>query len=250
MIRKKRGYKRETQKDLLRDYKLFAIACEGGKREPQYFQLFEFLSIRIKVDIIEDKIQDEELLQKYETKSAPKWVLDRATRYIDQEGLIDEDELWFVMDVDRWSSKQIMEMINYCSDKPNWNIALSNPCFEIWLYLHKKDNFDNSQFKQCSEFKTEISSFDTEGYNPLNFITLIKNAVNNAKTLDNNPNSDLPSIKETKVYKLVESILTFVSENQFIEFVEKIHPKLIKENSKKETKLKVNKIKKDVSKKK
>lgn len=159
MIRKKRGYKRETRKDLLRDYKLFAIACEGGKREPQYFQLFEFLSTRIKVDIIEDKIQDE-------------------------------------------------------------------------------------------EFKTEISSFDIEGYNPLNFITLIKNAVSNAKNLDNNPNSDLPSIKETKVYKLVESILTFVSENQFIEFVEKIHPKLIKENSKKETKLKVNKIKKNVSKKK
>jgi hypothetical protein len=36
MMRKKRGYKREVE--LVRDYKLFAIACEGGKREPDYFK--------------------------------------------------------------------------------------------------------------------------------------------------------------------------------------------------------------------
>ena len=250
MIHKKRGYTRDIQQDLLRDYRLFAIACEGGKREPQYFKLFEFLSNRIKVDIIENKIQNQELLEKFETKSAPKWVLDRAMRYIEQEGLLDEDELWFVMDIDRWSVVQIREIIAYCEDKPNWNIVLSNPCFEVWLYLHKNKNFDNSKLELCNDFKTEISTFDSGGYNPLNFITLIKDAVSNAKRLDSNPDSSVPLIRETKVYKLVESILNFVSEKHFLEFIEKIHPKLIKENSKKETKLKVNKIKKSVSKKK
>jgi len=29
---------------------------------------------------------------KYETKSAPKWLLDRAVKYIEKEGLIDEDD--------------------------------------------------------------------------------------------------------------------------------------------------------------
>ncbi|KQT20885.1 hypothetical protein ASG31_17035 [Chryseobacterium sp. Leaf404] len=240
MIQRKRGYKRETQNNLLRDYKLFAIACEGGKREPQYFRLFEFLSTRIKVDIIEEKIQDEELLQKFETKSAPKWVLDRAVKYIEQEGLIDEDELWFVMDIDRWSLKQIREMINYCLDKPIWNIVLSNPCFEVWLFLHKKENFNNSKSNQCNEFKEEISSFDSEGYNPLNFITLIKDAVINAKALDTNPVNEIPSLKETKVYKLAESILKFVSEKQFTEFVKEKHPQLIKESIKNGKKNKKN----------
>lgn len=249
MIRKKRGYIRDTQQDLLRDYRLFAIACEGGKREPQYFKLFEFLSNRIKVDIIENKIQEQELLQKFETKSAPKWVLDRAVRYIEQEGLLDEDELWFVMDIDRWSLAQIREIITYCEDKPNWNIVLSNPCFEVWLYLHKRNDFSNSKLKRCNDFKTEISTFDAEGYSPLNFIVSIKDAVSNAKALDSNPNNNLPLINETKVYKLVESILNFVSEKHFLEFVEKIHPKLVKENSKKETKLK-GKFKKNTSKKK
>ncbi len=40
-MRKKRGYTREIPTELIRDYKLFAIACEGGKREPEYFRLFE-----------------------------------------------------------------------------------------------------------------------------------------------------------------------------------------------------------------
>ena len=46
MNHKKRGYKRDVGVKL-RDYRLFAIACEGGKREPQYFKLFEHLSINM-----------------------------------------------------------------------------------------------------------------------------------------------------------------------------------------------------------
>jgi hypothetical protein len=32
---KKRGYNRNTPIHLVRDYKLFVIACEGAKREPE-----------------------------------------------------------------------------------------------------------------------------------------------------------------------------------------------------------------------
>jgi len=64
-MRKKRGYQRDTPKELVRDYKLFAIACEGGKREPDYFGLFEYMSRKVTVDIIEDKVSERELSQKY-----------------------------------------------------------------------------------------------------------------------------------------------------------------------------------------
>ena len=53
--RKKRGYSRDVPQELVRDYRLFAIACEGGKREPDYFKLFEHFSKRVKVDVIEKK---------------------------------------------------------------------------------------------------------------------------------------------------------------------------------------------------
>jgi len=217
--RKNRGYVRETKSDFLRDYKLFAIACEGGKREPQYFKLFEYLSPRVKVDIIEDKVKDEELFHRYETKSAPKWVLDRAVAYIEQEGLIDEDDLWFVMDTDRWNKEQIREIYEYSKRFPNWHIVLSNPCFEIWLYLHKKDSFVHSSSKSCSEFKSEISGWDREGYSPVNYLRFLRNACVNAEKLDSDKNHYFPKEKETKVYKLVEELLKVIGIVKYEDFV-------------------------------
>src|ERR1700748_2604146 len=134
-MHKKRGYKRETPIELVRDYKLFAIACEGGKREPEYFKVFRFLSKKIAVDVIEEIVNEDEALSINPNKSAPKWVLNRALRYIEKEGLSDEDELWFVMDVDRWKVDQLREIANYCDQYSNWHIVLSNPCFEVWLYF-------------------------------------------------------------------------------------------------------------------
>lgn len=113
-MHKKRGYKRETPVELVRDYKLFAIACEGSKREPEYFRVLRYISKKIAVDIIEDIVSDEEALSINPNKSAPKWVLDRAVKYIEKEGLNDDDDLWFVMDIDRWSEEQLREVASYC----------------------------------------------------------------------------------------------------------------------------------------
>ncbi len=230
-IRKKRGYSRDLPKELLRDYKLFAITCEGGKREPEYFKLFEHISNRIKVDIIDDQASDEALFKKYQTKSAPKWVLERAITYVEKEGLVEDDELWFVMDVDRWKKEQLYEIIQHCRENKNWNVVLSNPCFEIWLFLHKEKNFDTTQSLMCADFKNEISQFEKEGYNPLNFISLIKEACENAKKIDEDPDNLFPNVKETKVYFLVDSILKFVSEHQFDDFINNKLPKLLNERT-------------------
>jgi RloB-like protein len=135
-MRKKRGYQRDTPADLVRDYKLFAIACEGAEREPMYFKLFGQLSSRIKVDIIEEASGDETSTNKV-NRSSPRWVLDRAASYVEKHGLIEEDELWLVIDVDRWGNI-LQEIASHCDAQTNWHLALSNPCFEVWLYFHLK----------------------------------------------------------------------------------------------------------------
>lgn len=226
-MHKKRGYKRETPTDLVRDYKLFAIACEGGKREPEYFRIFEYLSKKIKVDIVEEKVSDEELFHKLETKSAPKWVLQRAISDVEQEGLIDEDQLWFVMDVDRWETEQLREIANYCKDHPNWHFVLSNPCFEVWLYFHKKSEISTSKSKNCNEFKKEISTFEKGGYHPLKFMSLLPTAITNARKCDSDLNHFLPKVNETKVYQLSEAIIEIIGRKGFDDFVNEILPKLI-----------------------
>jgi len=218
-MRKKRGYQRDTPKELVRDYKLFAIACEGGKREPAYFRFFENMSRKVTVDIIEDKISEQELKHKYETKSAPKWVLDRAVKYIDKEGLTYEDDLWFVMDKDHWTNEQLREIADYCNDYPNWHIVVSNPCFEVWLYLHKKPQIPNAKTVKCKTLKTEIGKLEKGGYSPEKFIPHLPDAIINAEKKDSNKAHFLPNQGETKVYQLGKALIKVIGKNDFEAFL-------------------------------
>lgn len=115
---KVRGYDKNVGQEKTRDYSLFAIACEGTEREPEYFRPFSMID-RIKVDIIENRIGKRD--------SAPKKVLERVQRYIEEVGLSekDNDTLWCVIDVDNWPRKQIEELAEYCNNFPNWNIIIT-----------------------------------------------------------------------------------------------------------------------------
>jgi hypothetical protein len=233
MMRKKRGYTREVSTELVRDYKLFAIACEGSKREPDYFKVLRYLSNKIAVDVIEEIVSEEEALSINPNKSAPKWVLDRAVRYIEKEGLNNEDDLWIVMDVDRWSEVQLREVASYCDKFPNWNIVISNPCFEVWLYFHKEADINISKSISCNDFKTEISTLEKGGYDPIKFLHFFNDAIFNAKNSDSDKNHFIPKLKETKVYQLGEAILEVIGKNDFEKFITLTLPKLAEENKKK-----------------
>jgi hypothetical protein len=227
-MRKKRGYSRDTPQALARDYKLFAIACEGTKREPEYFNLFSQISRKVTVDIIESKVTDAELQSKHKDSSAPRWVLDRAIAYIEKEGLDRADDLWFVIDKDRWSIEQLREIADYCDQYPNWHIVLSNPCFEVWLYFHKKSTFSGGATASCGDLKQTLASMETGGYHPYKFIPFLEDAIKNAKGADTDPNHFMPGPMETKVYQLGEALLTFIGKKDFNEFISNRLPILIK----------------------
>lgn len=221
---KNRGYKRDTEGDLIRDYKLFAIACEGSDREPQYFNVFRDLSRRIKVDVIEEDIN--------RTNSSPKWVLNRLTSYIEKYDLQDTDELWIVIDVDNWKDEEVRNVASYCNDQSNWNIAISNPCFEVWLYFHKRKDVLNSSSVSCKDFKSEIATFSKNGYNKYQYILLLEDAIRNAKQADSNKNHFLPKEKETKVYLLIEAMLAMIKSDELAYFFSEEIPKLAKGEAK------------------
>lgn len=227
-MRKKRGYNRETPLKLVRDYKLFAIACEGDKTEPKYFNTFKHLSKKIAVDVIQDVVSEDEAISINPNKSAPRWVLDRALRYIEKEGLNDEDELWFVMDIDRWEESQLREIAQHCDDNPNWHIVLSNPCFETWLYYHKTSNIENVDSITCKELKHELSKFNKQGYHPYDFIKNLPEAIKNSKNADSNPDYYFPDKGVTKVYKLGEALLSVIGVNDFQNFIDVTLVNLIK----------------------
>lgn len=111
----------------VRDARIFVIAVEGEKTEAQYFSLFE--STRIHVEVLPTGP---------EGRSAPKHVLERLVKFEEQFDLDKEDEKWLVVDVDRQRG-QFLEEVTQVAQESGYGLAVSNPCFELWLLLHFQD---------------------------------------------------------------------------------------------------------------
>lgn len=110
-----------------RDATLVVIATEGEKTEAQYFGFEYFKSSRVKLVIIPSE----------GGRSAPLHVLENLKRRVSAIALTSKDQLWVVCDVDRWPyDSQLRYLQNKKVGSTPVQLAISNPCFELFLYLH------------------------------------------------------------------------------------------------------------------
>ena len=71
--------------------------------------------------------------------SSPEHVLKQLNNYKNQYELEADDELWLVVDKDRWTDAMLSRVATECTQEVSMHMALSNPCFELWLLLHLED---------------------------------------------------------------------------------------------------------------
>ena len=206
---KVRGYTRDVPQEKVRDYSLFAIACEGTEREPDYFRLFDGTD-RIKVDIIEDG-----------EGSAPSKVLARVAEYISTNQLDADygDSLWCVIDKDMWPQDQIEELHSFCNQKDNWHLVISNPCIEIWLLYHKLDDLTNLNITTAQDAKRALDSIEKGGYYYIKYLPLMLQAIENASKADTNPVGYMPEHLQTKVYQLGKALYERMGKVRFEKFI-------------------------------
>lgn len=173
MIQRRKEYgKREPSRDAHKIY----IVCEGKGTEPAYFSFFEGLSSNLQVITIPpDKGTD------------PLKLMERAEHILTGEDRIyaldymHGDTVWFVIDTDTWEkegkitplrvfcsqqNESIPQILNEVKPYNAWNVAQSNPCFEIWLYYHfyntKPKEEDVSKY---ASFKEYVNSVISGGFN-------------------------------------------------------------------------------------
>jgi hypothetical protein len=177
--------------------KLFAIAVEGTKTEPQYFGIFNGPEAVIRVSCL-----------KGGHDSSPPQVLKRMANYLRQEELRADDEAWLVVDKDQCTDEQLAQLHAWARKRENYGFALSNPKFEYWLLLHFEDGTGLTSSQDCTDrLKRHLPGYD-KGIDARKLTCeRINEAIRRARQRDHPPCEDWPrAFGGTTVYRLVENI--------------------------------------------
>lgn len=111
------------------------IVCEGEETEKQYFEKFALhnKNARIRVEVADETGVPFSLVEF--AKRFKRETDKRAKRQKDEN--ISYDSVWCVFDVDehpRIPDAKVMAAAH------GINLAISNPCFELWLILHLRES--------------------------------------------------------------------------------------------------------------
>ncbi|HLP95100.1 MAG TPA: RloB family protein [Saprospiraceae bacterium] len=194
-----RAYKRG---EAHRDARLFIIVTEG-EREDKYFGWFDRKNQRIRV----------QLVPRQEQASAPKHFLNRLHQFLDTEGIDPQigDNVWFVLDVDKWTRESIDALIIACEQNNQWHIAISNPCFEVWLNLHHGPLPGGDL--DCNALKTMLNTRHRGGFHPDTICPLLDDAIRYAQEADTHPEQMFPGRMQTKVHSLAVAMSAVLGQN-------------------------------------
>lgn len=180
--------------------KLFVLATEGRRTEPEYFSIFNDDDCTVHIECIRSG-----------SKSSPAHVLKRMERRLKEKGLKKTDEAWLVVDTDKWTDVQLSCLHSWSLEKEKTyrGLAVSNPGFEYWLLLHFDEGSKIDGMQCCLDrLKHHLPDYD-KGIGIRSFPReLIERAVERARKRDAPPCEDWPrNPGATTVYRLVANIL-------------------------------------------
>lgn len=120
--------KRQPRKRLL-------VLCEGEVTEPKYLNAFkhEHRSQLVEVEVIGEGVDPKSIVEHAikRKKGAEKEAKRRHDPYLKF------DEIWCVFDVD--DHPTLLQAKQQARDN-GLNLAISSPCFELWILLHFRDH--------------------------------------------------------------------------------------------------------------
>ena len=207
------------RREAFRDARLIVIASEGKDTERIYFRALakEYTNPRVHVHILE-RSEDEQ------NNSSPEHVLKQLNDYKGHYELESDDELWLVVDRDRWTEAMLSRVATECAQDNFMHVALSNPCIELWLLLHLVDAtlltseeeqlwMENRRKSKNADpylkvrLRQEMGSYHESSYDAKMLIEHVEVAIARAKALDKNPADRWPQTLGTRVYLLAESVM-------------------------------------------
>lgn len=195
------------------DPKLIVIATEGEYSERQYFEELRLRFGRSSIHV--------EILNTTDNKSSPQHVLRRLDEFRKKYQIKRKrDELWMAIDYDRWGQAKLSEIAQLCEQK-GFNLAVSNPCFELWLLLHLR-KLNSYSMKEQENFLLnrrigkrtpiekvivdECGEYNKTRINMAHFSHNIRGAIEEARRIDN-PDLRWPEELGSRLFLIVEEII-------------------------------------------
>lgn len=207
------------RREAFRDARLIVIASEGKDTERIYFKALakEYANPRVHVHILE-RCKEEQ------NNSSPEHVLKQLNDYKKLYDLECDDELWLIIDRDHWTDAMLSHVVKECAQDDYLHVAMSNPCFELWLLLHLVDValltpeeqqqwVDNRRKSKSAEpylkvrLRQEMGTYHESDYDAPMLIKYVKVAIERARLLDKIPADRWPQTIGSRVYLLAESVM-------------------------------------------
>ncbi len=178
--------------------RLFVVATEGAETEPISFQEFHpgrDGGFRLKI------------LGNPKHKSRPVEVVQRLMEYERRERPGPDTEYWAIIDRDVWPEPELQEAWNLVTAREGYHLAMSNPCFELWLWLHLRPNRLFSDRHECQRaLAREWPDYAKSNYDAAVLMPFVADAVARASGLEEEPGEPWPAAQGTRVYRLVEKL--------------------------------------------
>lgn len=203
-MRKRDRDRRNSRNPVPKDVRpLILVLTEGRVTEPEYINALKAFVHNPRVRVIEEAGASTNAVQ-HATK-LKQAAEHRAQDERDQN--LAYDEVWCVFDVDDHTDVAI-DKARRMASQSGIELAISNPCFELWLWLHFADQPGMQDSRQLqARLRKYLPKYDKH----LNFKELQPgrdNAIQRAKRLDNDAEAagEPGRNPTTGVWRVVESI--------------------------------------------
>lgn len=189
---------------------VFYVAMEGSVTERKYFDAL----------IKKYNLRNVRLLKKPKTHSSPIHVIRRLEQEItkrkNDHGVEIEERYWAIFDTDR-RPIETLQQVAIRAAKKRIRLAVSNPCFELWLLLHfgslasLRGLEGSAATGGCESVinylrKRFDKDYDKSNFDPAKYMNQIDAAISNA-TASGSEDNDWTRTVGSRVYRLVQSII-------------------------------------------
>ena len=144
--------------------RIIRVLTEGAVTEPGYLAQWARRNRRIHVEFADSGMAPLSLVQRARDYQQANRRSRRAGRGIDF------DEIWCVFDVDQHPN--LAQAINE-AQQGGISVALSNPCFELWLILHYEDQTAHIDRRHAQRRARDLGAIDAKRLEPSNIEALL-----------------------------------------------------------------------------